>query len=80
MALEALKVFLVIGLLALAAVISSDKGKLPLALRGLKKILAADRGEKNAASPEKVRPSGLKRFIAFLLVVAAIAIALWPVA
>ncbi len=76
MFVEALRVFAVIVILVLAALISAEKGRLPLALRGLKKMLDADRGVKEDARAQRVRPSGLKRFIAFLLVLAAVALAL----
>lgn len=73
---EALRVFAVIAILALAALAASDRNRLPLALRGLRKILDADRSRENAAPSTPAPVSRKRRFVAFLLVVAAIVLAL----
>ncbi len=64
----------VIALLCFAAALATPPGRLPLALRGLQKILHKD-GKVNAPPSAKASPT--RRFFAFLLVLAAIALALW---
>lgn len=70
------KVVLVMALLVFAALISSPKGRLPLALRGLKKIINSDFGINDARNDQSQRVSAKRRFLAFILVIFAIAIAI----
>jgi ABC-type branched-subunit amino acid transport system permease subunit len=70
------KVVLVMALLVFAALISSPKGRLPLALRGLKKIINSDFGINDAQNDQSQRVSAKRRFLAFILVILAIAIAI----
>ena len=70
------KVVLVMVLLVFAALISSPKGRLPLALRGLKKIINSDFGINDAQNDQAQRVSAKRRFLAFILVILAIAIAI----
>jgi hypothetical protein len=70
------KVVLVMALLVFAALISSPKGRLPLALRGLKKIINSDFGINDARNDQSQRVSVKRRFLAFILVILAIAIAI----
>jgi len=71
--LQILRVVAVVGLIVGAAVLATPKGKLPLALRGVYRIVRRDR-----ALPDKpvdvVRPSALKRTFAFLMVLLAAAL------
>ena len=69
---ELIRVIAVVALLCAAAAVCTPRGRLPLVLRGLKRTLdakpsAADRGE-NVASWRKA--------LAFLLLLAAVAVAL----
>ena len=66
------KIVLVVALLGVAAAIATPKGRLPLALRGLKKIVDRDRGQSKAAGGDGKSPSATKRFVAFVLVVLAV--------
>lgn len=67
--LRAFRFVPVIALLGVAAALLRPPGELPLALRGLKKIL----GQKSDEAPTV--PSR-KKFVAFLCVVAALVLAL----
>ena len=69
------KIALVIVLLGVAAALATPKGRLPLALRGLEKLVRKDRGEDRTAHSVPAAPSGMKRFFAFVLVIIAILIA-----
>ena len=67
------KIVLVVALLGVAAAIATPKGRLPLALRGVKKMMRRDRGETGADPADKGAPvSGGRKFLAFLLVIIAI--------
>ena len=60
-------VVLVIALLGAAAALATPPGRLPLALRGVYRILKKDRGE--SAAPPSAGPAPLwRRILAFLLV------------
>ena len=64
----------VIALLGAAAALATPRGRLPLALRGLKKTLQGDAGRADsAAQSEPV--AGWRKCAAFLLVVAAFLVA-----
>ena len=68
-------VVLVIALLGAAAALATPPGRLPLALRGVYRIIKKDRGE--CAAPPNSGPAPLwRRILAFLLVVLAALIAL----
>lgn len=68
-----LKVIAVIALLVLAAMLATPKGRLPLALRGINKLLRRDGTSANQSSV--VAPTW-KRLIAFMLVVLATILAM----
>ena len=72
------KFVLVIAMLAVAALMVTDKNKLPLAFRGLRKILDSRGGgggdSSSAARHTAISP--VRRFFAFLLVVIAFFIAI----
>jgi hypothetical protein len=70
--IEAVRVFAVIGLVTAAAALATPPGRIPLAFRGIFKILG-----RNVSSAESSAVAPLwKRFVAFLLVLAAAAVAL----
>ncbi|MBR0241821.1 MAG: hypothetical protein IJQ54_04770 [Kiritimatiellae bacterium] len=63
-------VVLVIALLGAAAALATPPGRLPLALRGVYRILRKDRGE-SAAPPDSGPVPLWRRVLAFVLVVIA---------
>lgn len=68
------KFILVIAILGVAALLATEKGKLPLALRGMKRVLQRDKGE----SVTPTRSVGIplwKRLLAFVIVLLAFALA-----
>ena len=70
---ELLSVVVVLGLVLAAAALCTPKGRTPLALRGIQKILRRDRGVK---SENKVEPVPVwRKWLAFLMVVAAFLLA-----
>lgn len=70
-AVEFARVALVISLLCAAGAIAAPKGALPLALRGVAKILGKDAARADAPPSRGARVSPVKRFAAFLLALAA---------
>ena len=79
MVLQVARLVAVVALLCVAAAIATPKGHLPLALRGVAKLLARDRGQTQSTAVEDCRlqsVSAVKRTLAFLLVVLAIILAL----
>ena len=71
------RICLVIALVCIAAALATPKGRLPLALRGLAKMLARDRGQSIAVDGNRQRSASVgKRAIAFTLVLLAIILAL----
>lgn len=72
--MQFLRVVVVIALVVWAAVLATPKGRTPLALRGIQKLLRRT----NEIPENQVQPVGVKRrLIAFLMVLAALAIALF---
>lgn len=69
------RVVAVIGLLVAAALVATPPGRLPLALRGLYRIMRRDAGAP-AMSDGGARVSSLRRLAAFLMVVFAAVIAM----
>ena len=63
-------VVLVIALLGAAAALATPPGRLPLALRGVYRIMRKDRGE-SAAPPDSGPVPLWRRVLAFILVVIA---------
>ena len=69
----------ILALLCVAAVLATSKGRLPLALRGVAKLLARDRGQAQSTAVDgcRVQPvSAGKRALALAFVILAILIAL----
>ncbi len=74
--LQGLRVAAVIALLCVSAALATPLGRLPLALRGLKKIMRKDRG----LAPDKstdATVSPRRRFLAFLVALLAVAVAVF---
>ena len=75
--IEIARLVAVMALVCVAAAIATPKGRVPLALRGVLRILRKDRALSGAAQDEKPQPVSLaKRFLAFALVLAAAVLAL----
>ena len=78
-ALQIARLIAVLALVCIAAAIATPKGRLPLALRGLAKMLARDLGQTQSTAVEGSRLQSVsagKRTLAFLLVLLAILLAL----
>ena len=82
-ALQIARLIAVVALVCVAAAIATPKGRLPLALRGLAKMMGScevprSRGSevKQLLNPATPQPSARKRGLAFLLVLLAILLAL----
>ncbi|MCR5750958.1 MAG: hypothetical protein K6G91_03265 [Kiritimatiellae bacterium] len=67
--MEIARITAVVALLAAAAAVAAPKGRVPLALRGLSKVLRRDVPSAAPGDPEPV--SRGRRFLAFVLVVLA---------
>ena len=76
-AVQIARIALVIALLAAAAVVATPKGRLPLALRGVLRVMRRDGGLSGEA-PKGERVSAARRALAFLLVLVAVALCLAP--
>ena len=79
MVLQIARLVAVLALLCVAAAIATPKGRLPLALRGVAKMLARDRGQTQSTAVDGCRLQSVsagKRTLAFLLVLLAILLAL----
>lgn len=71
MPLQILRLVAVVALLCVAAAISTPRGRLPLALRGLNRVLGRPRADGRGE-----RVPAARRLLAFLAVLAAVALAL----
>ena len=65
----------VIALLCVAAALLTEKGRLPLALRGVRKILRRDAGLPGTSADEARGVPAWKRLLAFVLILLAFGIA-----
>ena len=75
-AFQIARIVTVLALVGVAAVLATPKGRLPLALRGLAKMLRNDRLSEPRPSSHVRRPSFAKCLFAFVLVLLAILLAL----
>ncbi len=74
--LELLRVLAVLGLVVAAAAVATPKGRLPLVMRGLLKVMRKT-GAAPAADAREAKPvSTGRRLVAFALVVLAVALSL----
>ena len=76
-AFQIARVALVVVLLAAAAAVATPRGRLPLALRGVLRVMRRD-GAVPGEEPKTARVSAVRRAFAFLLVLAAVALCLAP--
>ena len=77
MLVEIARIIFVIALLGGAAALATPKGRLPLALRGVCRILRKDRGETAAPADSSAAKVPLwRRLLAFVLVLIAVLTAL----
>ena len=76
--LNLVRLILVLALVVAAAALATPKDRIPLALRGIVRLLVRDTPHSASdASPRlPSRPSPLKRLLAFVLVLLALALAL----
>lgn len=72
---EAVRVFAVIALVCAAACLATPPGKLPLALRGIRKMLRKDLGVSGQTVADAKAPVW-RRMLSFLLVIVAALVAL----
>ena len=78
MTLQVARLVAVVALLCAAAALATPKGRLPLALRGVMKVLRADRGECAARAEAggcEGRVPAWRRCVAFVLVLCAVLLA-----
>lgn len=74
--LQGLRVAAVVALLCVSAALATPPGRLPLALRGLKKIMRKDLGlAPDATTNATVSPR--RKFLAFIVALLAVAVVLW---
>ncbi len=64
----------VLALVLAAALVATPPGRIPLALRGLVRIMSRDRGETGNLPGASASPA--RRFLAFILVLLAVVLAL----
>ncbi len=69
-------VIAVVALLGAAAALATPRGRLPLALRGVSRLLRQDRGQPAAVAAVTPVSRG-RRLCALGLVLAAVALAIW---
>lgn len=71
------KFVLVIAMLAASALMATERNKLPLALRGLKKILDSQNGNDKKSDTQNGGPvPAWRRLLAFLIVILALVVAI----
>ena len=75
-AFQIARLVLVVALLAAAAVIATPQGRLPLALRGVLRVMRRDGALAGDVPREDVRVSAARKVVAMLLVLAAVALCL----
>ena len=73
MAFQIARIVLVVGMLCVAAAIVTPRGRIPLALRGVAKLLTKDMGQKDVSTCVGV--AFWRRLLAMLLVLLAVLLA-----
>ena len=74
MALWIVRIVVVMALLCVAAALATPRGRLPLALRGLQRVLRRDRGEREPATPTEP-VCGWRKALALAFVIGAAIVA-----
>ena len=74
MVFQVLRLVVVVTLVCAAAALATPPGRIPLALRGIRRILRRDAGLP-VQQERDARASGARRGVAFLLVLVAVALA-----
>lgn len=72
------RIVLVVACLGAAAAVATPRGRMPLALRGIWKMLRKDAGIRDAAKPEGESVAPWRKLLAFVLILVAAAVAVWP--
>ena len=75
MIVQVARVIAVVALLCAAAAISTPKGRLPLVLRGLRRVIDRDAGNRNREGAQSSVPLA-RRLLAFLLAIIALLVAI----
>jgi len=75
MAFQIARLVAVVALLVGAAVLATPRGRLPVVLRGLWRTVHRDCGEGAALPPGEAAAGAWRRLLAFLMVTAAVALA-----
>ena len=72
------RIVLVVACLGAAAAVATPRGRMPLALRGIRKMLRKDAGIRDTAKPEGESVAPWRKLLAFVLVLLAAVLAVWP--
>ena len=77
-AFQLARICAVIVLVCAAAALATPKGRMPLALRGIRKMLRKDAGGRDTAKPEGESVPPWRKLLAFVLVLLAAVLAVCP--
>ena len=72
------RIVLVVACLGAAAAVATPRGRMPLALRGIRKMLRKDAGVRDTAKPEGESVAPWRKLLAFVLVLLAAVLAVCP--
>ena len=72
------RIVLVVACLGAAAAVATSRGRMPLALRGIRKMLRKDAGVRDTAKPEGESVALWRKLLAFVLVLLAAVLAVCP--
>ena len=72
------RIVLVVACLGAAAAVATPRGRMPLALRGIRKMLRKDAGVGDAEKPEGETVAPWRKLLAFVLVLLAAVLAVCP--
>ena len=72
------RIVLVVACLGAAAAVATPRGRMPLALRGIRKMLRKDVGVRDMAKPEGESVPPWRKLLAFVLVLLAAVLAVRP--